>query len=97
MNERGVALLKHDREKQPSDLWRMAGLGKEFVGAVVGFLLLGRWLDSRYEINPWGTVICLSLGVVGGLWNMIRRSIRATYGNDLTSRSSSDDQKGRDS
>ncbi|MEE8277521.1 MAG: AtpZ/AtpI family protein [Thermoanaerobaculia bacterium] len=56
---------------------RLAGLGLELAAAVVGLALLGIWIDRRYGSDPWGVVICASIGFVGGLYNFVRAAIRA--------------------
>lgn len=62
----------------PGPRWtRHAGMGVELAGAVVGFCLLGLWIDRRYETGPYGTLICALLGLVGGMYNFIRRSLQA--------------------
>ncbi len=49
----------------------------ELLGAVVGFVLLGLWIDRHWATTPWGVVSCLALGLIGGLYNFIRQSLRA--------------------
>lgn len=67
-------------EKEPSGpSWqRLSGLGIEFAGAVGGFALLGYWIDRRWDTEPWGLLICVALGLVGGTYNLIREAIAAT-------------------
>lgn len=57
---------------------RLAGLGMELAGAVVGGCLLGYWLDRHFETAPRWLVICASIGVVGGLYNLIRQALIET-------------------
>ena len=67
-----------DRKKeQPSSALRYAGLGMELVGAVAGFAFLGFWIDRHYETSPWGVLISTVLGLIGGLYNLIRQSLAA--------------------
>ena len=57
---------------------KLSGLGVELVGAVGGFTLMG-WLWDRYhETSPWGLVIGAVLGLVGGMYNLIRRALIAS-------------------
>jgi len=51
-------------------------MGFELSASVVGFALLGLWIDRRYDTDPWGVLIGSLLGVVGGLYNLIRTSLR---------------------
>ena len=49
----------------------------EMAGAVAGFALVGYWIDRHYGTEPWGIVVGLVLGLVGGLYNLIRQSLQA--------------------
>lgn len=68
-------MAKRDRDR-PS--WvRFSGVGIEFAAAVAGFTLLGYWIDNRYESRPWGVLTGAVLGLVGGMYNLIRESLGA--------------------
>ena len=54
------------------------GIGFELVGAVAGFTLVGYWVDRHYRTYPWGVLIGLALGLVGGMYNLIRESLAAS-------------------
>lgn len=54
---------------------RLTGLGFELLAAVLGFTLLGLWIDRHYGTHPRGVLICAVLGIVGGLYNLIRASL----------------------
>ena len=56
---------------------RHSGVGLELAGALAGFALVGYWIDRRYETEPWGLVIGVILGLVGGLYNLVRQSLQA--------------------
>ena len=56
---------------------RHSGVGLELAGALAGFALIGYWIDRRYETEPWGLVIGVILGLVGGLYNLVRQSLQA--------------------
>lgn len=55
----------------------LAGLGIELAASVIGFTLLGLWIDRRFETAPWAVVICASIGFVGGMYNFIRSAQKA--------------------
>ena len=57
---------------------RYSGVGVEFSAAVAGFTLVGYWIDNHFEIGPWGLVIGLILGFVGGLYNLVKQALKAT-------------------
>ena len=63
--------------KAPPQWTRYAGMGVELSAAIVGFCLLGIWIDHRYDTGPYGTLICALLGLTGGMFNFIRQSLRA--------------------
>lgn len=58
---------------------RYAGLGAELAGAVAGLTLLGYWVDRHFGSGPWGTLIGLACGLIGGLYNLVRESLRALH------------------
>jgi F0F1-type ATP synthase assembly protein I len=55
-------------------------LGFELVCAVAGFVLVGVWIDRHYSSGPWGTLICLVLGLIGGFYNLFRGMSRLAGG-----------------
>lgn len=58
---------------------KYANMGFEFAAAVCGFSLLGYWIDRHWQIEGrWGLIVCAGLGVVGGLYNLIRQALAAT-------------------
>jgi ATP synthase protein I len=68
---------------------RLSGIGVELVGAVVGFTLVGYWIDRRFGSGPWGVLIGVGLGLLGGMYNLIRQSL-------LASKEAAGDQKKTD-
>src|SRR4029079_6668587 len=52
------------------------GAAISFVGAVVGFALVGYFVDRHFDSQPWGIIVGLALGFVGGLYNLIKESGR---------------------
>lgn len=56
---------------------RHSGVGLELAAALAGFALIGYWIDRWYETEPWGLVIGVILGLVGGLYNLVRQSLQA--------------------
>ena len=56
---------------------RHSGVGLELAGAVAGFTLLGYWVDRRFGTEPWGLVVGIILGLVGGLYNLVKQSLQA--------------------
>jgi ATP synthase protein I len=56
---------------------RYSGVGLELAGATAGLALLGYWIDGRFGTRPWGTVGGVVIGLVGGLYNLVRESLEA--------------------
>jgi len=68
---------------------RLAGIGTEIVASIVGFGLVGWLLDRWIGIFPWLTTIGLILGVIGGLYNSVRKAYKIL---GYTSESNSDNR-----
>ena len=64
--------------KGQSNLGRFYGIGIEFAAAVAGLTLLGYWIDRHFGTDPKGLLICAGLGLVGGMYNLIRSSLLAS-------------------
>jgi F0F1-type ATP synthase assembly protein I len=56
---------------------RHSGVGLELAGAIAGFALVGYWIDRRYGTDPWALLVGVILGLVGGLYNLVRQSLQA--------------------
>jgi F0F1-type ATP synthase assembly protein I len=66
-------------DPQQSPPWmRLSGIGVELAAAVAGFTLAGYWWDRHFRSGPWGLLIGIALGLVGGTYNLIRQSLLAT-------------------
>lgn len=67
---------------------RLAGIGFELVAAVGTFILVGYWWDRHYGTGPKGVIVGAVLGLIGGMYNLIRQSLLATReaagGSDIT-------------
>lgn len=52
-------------------------MGLELAGAMAGLALLGYWIDSRFGTHPWGMLSGVVIGLVGGLYNLVKQSLDA--------------------
>lgn len=65
-------------KRKPFEAWRYSGLGLELVGAVGALAAVGYWIDRRFDSSPWGVLVGAGIGIVGGMWNLIREGLRAS-------------------
>jgi ATP synthase protein I len=56
---------------------RYSGVGLELAGATAGLALVGYWIDRRFGTPPWGMLGGVVIGIVGGLYNLVRESFAA--------------------
>jgi len=55
--------------------FRMAA---DFVAAVIVGAALGFGIDTLLHTSPWGLVVCLILGFITGVWNIVRAANAAS-------------------
>ncbi|HVY89183.1 MAG TPA: AtpZ/AtpI family protein [Hyphomonadaceae bacterium] len=55
--------------------FRMAA---DFVAAVIVGAVLGFGIDTLVHTSPWGLVVCLILGFITGVWNIVRAANAAS-------------------
>jgi F0F1-type ATP synthase assembly protein I len=58
--------------QQPSPVARFAFAGTSLALTVVLLVLLGAWLDRRWNSSPWGALIGGTIGIIGGLYNLVK-------------------------
>ncbi len=56
---------------------RYSGLGLELAGATAGLALVGYWIDGKFGTSPWGILSGVVIGIVGGLYNLVKESLAA--------------------
>ncbi|MCP5495814.1 MAG: AtpZ/AtpI family protein [Leptospiraceae bacterium] len=65
---------KHTKVKKSSNLWNLSSLGIEFAFVIVGFVLLGRYIDKFFSSSPWGLLVCCIIGLVSGIYHLMVRT-----------------------
>lgn len=68
------------RRSETSPARNLSGLGFEFAAGVAGLALFGYWIGRFYDNGRLGLVIGAVLGIVGGMYNLIRASLRSSNG-----------------
>lgn len=56
------------------------GAGLQFAGAIILFLLLGRWLDARLGTEPWLLIAGVMIGAAAGFYSMYRELMAGSRG-----------------
>jgi len=72
---------------------RLAGIGFELAGAVAGFVLVGYWVGKYFDKVELGVVIGAVLGLIGGMYNLIRATMAASGGAAYRKRNSDSDEE----
>lgn len=52
---------------------RYAGVGLQFGLTICLFALLGRWLDGRFDTDPWLMILGVLVGFGGGTFSLLKK------------------------
>lgn len=84
LNQRiAEAQAKLDAQKQPSAVDSAKGMGvgfkmaSDFIAAVIVGAGLGWGLDELFGWSPWGLIVCLLLGFITGVKNIVAAATEA--------------------
>ena len=55
------------------DMAGLAGMGVQFLVAILLFLFIGRWLDARLGTAPWLLILGVFVGAGASMFAMYRR------------------------
>jgi F0F1-type ATP synthase assembly protein I len=47
------------------------GLGTQLAATIILMFFLGRWLDEKFELHPWLTIVFSFFGGFAGIYNFI--------------------------
>lgn len=65
-------------DKRDQYSWtRYSSLGFEFVAVFGIFATLGYWIDSSWDSSPWGLIVGAALGLIGGMYKLVKTSLAA--------------------
>lgn len=79
--------------KDNTEWMKLSGLGIEFAAAIGGLTLAGYWWDRHFGTEPWGFWIGLAVGMVGGMYNLIRQAMAASRNANSSTRTTKRDEK----
>lgn len=89
-----------DARKRPTGLNTGKGMGlgfrmaSDFVAAVIVGLVLGWGVDALFHTSPWGLIVCLILGFITGVRNVVRAANAANKAAGETPPAGSDRKEG---
>lgn len=58
------------------EFYKYAGTGFEFAGVLGVCLYLGYLADERWDSEPWGLLIGAAVGLVGGIYLLVKEGNR---------------------
>ena len=67
--------MRAKSRKSSNGRTRYAGIGFELAAAVGGFAAVGYWIGSHYGNARMGLLVGAVLGIVGGMYNLIRAAV----------------------
>lgn len=53
-------------------------MASDFAAAVIVGVVLGLGIDAVFKVSPWGVIICLMLGFIAGVRNVVAAANRAS-------------------
>jgi F0F1-type ATP synthase assembly protein I len=72
-------MAKDRRDSGDDRPWmRLGGIGIELAAAVGGFAVVGHLVDRYRGSHPKGLLIGAVLGLIGGMYNLIKASLAAS-------------------
>lgn len=72
-----------DARERPKYMGTGQGMGlgfrmaSDFAAAVIVGVILGLGIDAIFKVSPWGVVVCLLLGFVAGVRNVVASAMKA--------------------
>ncbi|MDR2766456.1 MAG: AtpZ/AtpI family protein [Holosporaceae bacterium] len=82
--------------KKPIGISAITSCGVEFVSAVAVAVILGVWLDRRFDLSPLFLVVFFILGCLAGYVNVLRHLQSQDEPQSQDKPQSQDEQKGSD-
>jgi len=80
-------------EPRPGVDRKLSSIGFELVAAVAGFTVAGYFWDRYFGSAHWGVLTGAVLGMIGGMYNLIRQSLLATRGSGRGTKTTNGDRE----
>ena len=58
--------------RKPSTVAQSISAGTAFAISILLGVFIGRWVDRRWELEPWGVLVGAMLGMAAGFYNLVR-------------------------
>ena len=55
---------------------KFAAVGLQMAVGVALGIVVGKWLDKKFDSEPWGLLVCTMLGLAAGMYLLIKDAIR---------------------
>jgi ATP synthase protein I len=68
-------MMQKDKNTLLNGLSTAATIGFYLVSSVAAGILLGKWFDGYFQVQPWGTVVGIILGMIAGMWSMYKKVV----------------------
>ena len=52
-------------------------MASDFAAAVIVGVIVGLGIDAVFKVSPWATIICLLLGFIAGVRNVVATATKA--------------------
>ena len=69
--------FKSGNDEQDNNWAAYLGLGTQLAVTVTAMVLLGVWLDGKFNTEPVLTIVFSFIGVAGGMYNFIKTAIKS--------------------
>ena len=70
-----VIAMSKDKNEFFSGISTAATIGFYMVSSAAVGVLLGRLADRYLDIQPWGTVVGIILGMIAGMWSIYKKVV----------------------
>lgn len=77
-----------DARERPKYMGTGKGMGvgfrmaSDFAAAVLVGVVLGLGIDAVFKVSPWGVIVCLMLGFMAGVRNVVAAASKANQAPD---------------